>query len=101
MPRRVSFAHLTWHSGTESANRPTAHTVTELTPRRERILRHVVQEYVALAQPVPWVLWRCGDARGDSTFQFRPCDQLGKISINILIRRKSIAHLDELLGIDL
>jgi heat-inducible transcriptional repressor len=27
-------------------------TVTELTPRRERILRHVVQEYVALAQPV-------------------------------------------------
>jgi heat-inducible transcriptional repressor len=27
--------------------------VTELTPRRERILRHVVQEYVALAQPVP------------------------------------------------
>ncbi len=36
----------------ESANRATAHTVTELTPRRERILRHVVQEYVALAQPV-------------------------------------------------
>ena len=30
-----------------------ADTVTELTPRRERILRHVVQEYVALAQPVP------------------------------------------------
>src|SRR5919204_3891741 len=28
-------------------------TVTELTPRRERILRHVVEEYVALAQPVP------------------------------------------------
>src|SRR5579859_7760658 len=28
-------------------------TVTELTPRRERILRHVVQEYVTLAQPVP------------------------------------------------
>jgi heat-inducible transcriptional repressor len=27
--------------------------VTELTPRRERILRHVVQEYVSLAQPVP------------------------------------------------
>jgi heat-inducible transcriptional repressor len=27
--------------------------VTELTPRRERILKHVVQEYVALAQPVP------------------------------------------------
>jgi heat-inducible transcriptional repressor len=27
--------------------------VTELTPRRERILRQVVQEYVALAQPVP------------------------------------------------
>jgi heat-inducible transcriptional repressor len=27
--------------------------LTELTPRRERILRHVVQEYVALAQPVP------------------------------------------------
>jgi heat-inducible transcriptional repressor len=27
--------------------------VTELTPRRERILRHVVQEYVVLAQPVP------------------------------------------------
>jgi heat-inducible transcriptional repressor len=27
--------------------------VTQLTPRRERILRHVVQEYVALAQPVP------------------------------------------------
>jgi len=27
--------------------------VTELTARRERILRHVVQEYVALAQPVP------------------------------------------------
>jgi heat-inducible transcriptional repressor len=27
--------------------------VSELTPRRERILRHVVQEYVALAQPVP------------------------------------------------
>jgi heat-inducible transcriptional repressor len=25
----------------------------ELTPRRERILRHLVQEYVALAQPVP------------------------------------------------
>ncbi len=25
----------------------------ELTPRRERILRHVVQEYVAVAQPVP------------------------------------------------
>jgi transcriptional regulator of heat shock response len=25
----------------------------ELTPRRERILRHIVQEYVALAQPVP------------------------------------------------
>lgn len=25
----------------------------ELTPRRERILRHVVEEYVALAQPVP------------------------------------------------
>src|SRR5947208_17042886 len=24
----------------------------ELTPRRERILKHVVQEYVALAQPV-------------------------------------------------
>ncbi len=37
----------------ESANRATAHTVPELTPRRERILRHVVQEYVALAQPVP------------------------------------------------
>src|SRR5438128_740790 len=36
----------------ESANRATAHTVPELTPRRERILRHVVQEYVALAQPV-------------------------------------------------
>src|SRR5919201_5662521 len=28
-------------------------TVTELTPRRERILRHVVREYVALALPVP------------------------------------------------
>src|ERR671934_1100217 len=28
-------------------------TVTELTPRRERILRHVVQEYVTVAQPVP------------------------------------------------
>ena len=27
--------------------------MTQLTPRRERILRHVVQEYVALAQPVP------------------------------------------------
>ena len=27
--------------------------MTELTPRRERILRHLVQEYVALAQPVP------------------------------------------------
>ena len=27
--------------------------MTELTPRRERILRHVVQEYVSLAQPVP------------------------------------------------
>ena len=27
--------------------------MTELTPRRERILRHVVREYVALAQPVP------------------------------------------------
>jgi heat-inducible transcriptional repressor len=27
--------------------------VPELTQRRERILRHVVQEYVALAQPVP------------------------------------------------
>jgi heat-inducible transcriptional repressor len=27
--------------------------VTELTPRRERILRHVIREYVALAQPVP------------------------------------------------
>jgi heat-inducible transcriptional repressor len=27
--------------------------VTDLTPRRERILRHLVQEYVALAQPVP------------------------------------------------
>jgi heat-inducible transcriptional repressor len=27
--------------------------VTELTARRERILRHLVQEYVALAQPVP------------------------------------------------
>ncbi|TME26585.1 MAG: hypothetical protein E6I75_26195 [Chloroflexi bacterium] len=27
--------------------------MTELTPRRERILRHVVEEYVALAQPVP------------------------------------------------
>jgi heat-inducible transcriptional repressor len=27
--------------------------VTELTPRRERILRHVVREYVARAQPVP------------------------------------------------
>ena len=27
--------------------------VPELTPRRERILKHVVQEYVALAQPVP------------------------------------------------
>src|SRR5919206_2664060 len=26
--------------------------VTELTARRERILRHIVQEYVALAQPV-------------------------------------------------
>lgn len=26
--------------------------MTELTPRRERILRHVVREYVALAQPV-------------------------------------------------
>src|SRR2546428_12782181 len=37
----------------ESANRATAHTVPELTPRRERILRHVVEEYVALAQPVP------------------------------------------------
>src|SRR5207245_7678820 len=44
----------TWHSGIESANRePPAATVTELTARRERILRHVVQEYVALAQPVP------------------------------------------------
>src|ERR1700687_2082299 len=37
----------------ESANRATAQTVTELTSRRERILRHVIQEYVALAQPVP------------------------------------------------
>src|SRR6267154_1570846 len=37
----------------ESANQANAHTVTELTPRRERILRHLVQEYVALAQPVP------------------------------------------------
>ena len=27
--------------------------MTELSPRRERILRHVVREYVALAQPVP------------------------------------------------
>ena len=27
--------------------------VTELTPRRERILRHVVQQYVVSAQPVP------------------------------------------------
>jgi heat-inducible transcriptional repressor len=27
--------------------------MAELTPRRERILRHVIQEYVALAQPVP------------------------------------------------
>jgi heat-inducible transcriptional repressor len=27
--------------------------LNELTPRRERILRHVVQEYVVLAQPVP------------------------------------------------
>jgi heat-inducible transcriptional repressor len=27
--------------------------MTELTARRERILRHVVQEYVSLAQPVP------------------------------------------------
>src|SRR5258708_32105808 len=32
---------------------PAPPEVTELTPRRERILRHVVQEYVALAQPVP------------------------------------------------
>ena len=32
---------------------PLPDTVTELTARRERILRHVVQEYVALAQPVP------------------------------------------------
>src|SRR5437660_7814233 len=39
----------------ESANSGSARhpKVTELTPRRERILRHVVQEYVALAQPVP------------------------------------------------
>jgi len=37
----------------ESANQAIANTVTELTPRRERILRHVVQEYVAMAQPVP------------------------------------------------
>src|ERR671937_846249 len=28
-------------------------TVTELTARRERILRHLIEEYVALAQPVP------------------------------------------------
>lgn len=27
--------------------------MTELTPRRERILRHLIQEYVSLAQPVP------------------------------------------------
>jgi heat-inducible transcriptional repressor len=27
--------------------------VSQLNPRRERILRHIVQEYVALAQPVP------------------------------------------------
>ena len=27
--------------------------MSQLTPRRERILRHVVQEYVSLAQPVP------------------------------------------------
>jgi len=32
---------------------PTTETVPELTPRRERILRHLVREYVALAQPVP------------------------------------------------
>jgi heat-inducible transcriptional repressor len=32
---------------------PLPDTLTELTPRRERILRHVVQEYVVLAQPVP------------------------------------------------
>src|SRR3954469_7637373 len=37
----------------ESANEDQPANVTELTPRRERILRHVVQEYVALAQPVP------------------------------------------------
>src|SRR6476620_3013838 len=38
----------------ESAkHQSTTRTVTELTPRRERILRHVVQEYVVLAQPVP------------------------------------------------
>src|SRR6476620_348120 len=38
----------------ESAkHQSTTRTVTELTPRRERILCHVVQEYVALAQPVP------------------------------------------------
>jgi heat-inducible transcriptional repressor len=35
------------------AQRTPTQTVTELTPRRERILRHVVREYVALAQPVP------------------------------------------------
>jgi heat-inducible transcriptional repressor len=40
----------------ESANQRVFETppdVTELTARRERILRHVVREYVALAQPVP------------------------------------------------
>ena len=34
-------------------NKPAPAPVIELTPRRERILRHVVEEYVALAQPVP------------------------------------------------
>src|SRR5919202_4176905 len=37
----------------QSAKNRSADTVTELTARRERILRHVVEEYVALAQPVP------------------------------------------------
>src|SRR5918912_787416 len=38
----------------ESAKTATkAAPVSELTARRERILRHLIQEYVAVAQPVP------------------------------------------------
>src|SRR5207253_2879370 len=54
-PDQLSFAHRlsTPARRVLSTGQTNPDTVTELTPRRERILRHVVQEYVALAQPVP------------------------------------------------